>query len=235
MTKKTKKKVMGFLNNNKFLVVALVGLLVVGSSVSALTLGGTPQNSTESGDINVTNNNYTKPYTQSGMLGSAEMPDCDNAGHITGCPSTYGNVFAEGALEVDGLVYADAGITISGADARVASLIKTGAIATFTVTSTATAANVCDNPLWTVTPATSTPTITMPTTSTLFADCLTTNGDTISFNVKTITTSTIMAVGTGGNLDLDATATITADKSARVTVIRDSATSYLMQIDNFNS
>lgn len=126
------------------------------------------------------------------------------------------------------------GLTASG-DNRASSLIKTGSIATFTNTSTATAANVCDNPLWTVTPVTSTPTITLPATSTLFADCLTTNGDTVVFSVKTITTSTILVVGTGGNADLNSTLTITADKSAKITIIRDSATTYLMQVTNYNS
>ena len=120
-------------------------------------------------------------------------------------------------------------------DNRATSFVKTGAVASFTVSATASAANVCDNPLWAVSPPGAEQTITLPATTTLFADCLTTIGDTISFNVKAIATSTVMAVGSGGNLDLDSTATITADKSAKVTIIRDATATYLMQVDNYNS
>ena len=125
-------------------------------------------------------------------------------------------------------------VTVSG-DTRVQSFVQAGTIATFTVTSTATAANVCDNRHWIVTPVTSTPTITLPNTTTLFADCLTTNGDQITVSVETVTTSTILAAGTGGNADLSSTLTITADKSAFLRFIRNSATTYLLQVLNYNS
>ena len=146
----------------------------------------------------------------------------------------YGDIEIAGTQYNTGAMNLYGDLTSSG-DTRVDSLVKTGAIATFTATATASAANVCDNPLWAVSPSGAEPTITLPATTTLFADCLTTNGDSISFAVKTITTSTVLAVGGGGNLDLDSSATITADKSALVRIIRDSATTYLMQIDNYNS
>lgn len=123
-------------------------------------------------------------------------------------------------------------------DTRAASFVQTGSIATFTVTSTATAANVCNNPLWAVTPVTTTPTLTLPATSTLYADCLTTNGDFVDFAIKSINTSTILALGTGGNADVNSTSTdmtITPNKSFGLRLFRDSDTTYLLQVDNYNN
>mgnify|MGYP001617716259 FL=1 len=116
-----------------------------------------------------------------------------------------------------------------------APVVLTGSIATFTATSTATAAQVCDSSHWIVTPVTTTPTLTLPTTTTLFADCLTTNGDVVELSVASVTTSTILAVGTGGNADLASTLTIALDKSVKLRFIRDSATTYLLQVTNYGS
>jgi len=212
--KKQKSDSKSIQNKILFSLVALLGVIAIAGTVFAFA-----------GSVKVVvEGDYIEAQSSGmGMLGA-------DASHTSGAFDAAGGFLVNGTT----VISSDKGITATG-DVRVKTPVKTGAIATFTVTSTATAANVCDNPLWTVTPATGTPSITLPATTTLFADCLTTNGDTLSFNVKTITTSTILAVGGGGNLDLDATATITADKSAKVTIIRDSATTYLMQVDNYNS
>jgi hypothetical protein len=114
-------------------------------------------------------------------------------------------------------------------DTRAASLVRTGAIAAFTVTSTASASNVCDNPVWTVTPVTTTPTLTLPSTTTLFADCLSTNGDRITFSVYNLSaaTNTIFAVGAGGTLKWSlASSTINAGVNAEVIISRISSIAY---------
>jgi len=222
----TKKKLI-VRNRILFSFVGLLGVVALIGTVMAYsgTAGGVVENA---------NNVYfNTPVEPIGMIG----------GSLTSEPTylTYSDdyqavnsLYEYGDLEVAGTAYLTGAVQMDS-DVRIDSLVQTGAIATFTVSSTATAANVCDNPLWAVSPPGAEPTITLPATTTLFADCLTTNGDTLSFNVKAIATSTVLAVGGGGNLDLDATATITADKSAKVTIIRDSATTYLMQIDNYNS
>lgn len=129
-------------------------------------------------------------------------------------------------------------VTLTGVvgDARIASLVQTGSIATFTTTSAATAANVCNSRLFTTTGATTT-TVTLPATSTLFADCLTTNGDSVSFAVLNIsdTTSTIVAAGTGGTMLYESSLTIAAAKAAYITIVRDAATTYkalMVSLDN---
>ena len=222
----TKKKLV---MKNRILF-SLVGLLCIGGLVT----GVMAYSGTAGGVIEHADNVF---------IGSTNEPVGMVGGSLTSDPTylTYSDdyqavnsLYEYGDLEVAGTTYLTGAVQMDG-DARIDSLVQTGAIATFTVSSTATAANVCDNPLWAVSPPGAEPTITLPATTTLFADCLTTNGDILSFNVKAIATSTVLAVGGGGNLDLDSSATITADKSAKVTIIRDSATTYLMQIDNYNS
>ena len=141
-------------------------------------------------------------------------------------------------LEVKGPTHLAAlsttGDLTSTGDTRTASLVVTGAIATFTTTSAATAANVCDNTLWTITPAVSAATITLPATTTLFADCMTTNGDVKMVNILngSGTTSTVIAAGTGGTLLYSSSTTIAAGKGALLRVVRNSATTYTAGLVN---
>lgn len=221
-------KMKDFLNNNKMVFAVVATLLVVGGLRVVSAYSGAAQNVTESGDINVYNQVSSLGAASEEVLGSAEMPDCANNTRLGGCPTTFGNTFIDGSIEVDGVFYSDG-------DTRAQTLVEVGALATFTASSTATAAQVCNSPHWVVTPASSTPTITLPATTTLFADCLTTIGDTHTISVATLTTSTIIAIGTGGDLDLSTTATITANKSAIIRFIRLTATTYQAILINANS
>lgn len=142
------------------------------------------------------------------------------------------------AFTATGAITGTAGATLSGADARIASLIRTGSVATFATTSAATAANVCNNVLWSSTSnGSATTTITLPATTTLFADCLTTNGDSVSFTVinADATTSTILAAGTGGTMLYESSLTIAATKAAIVTIVRDAATTYKALMVSFDN
>jgi hypothetical protein len=152
-------------------------------------------------------------------MGSVET----NATNITNTSSLtkWQDGYFWGSLEV-------ASNFFSTGNFRAASLVQTGSVATFTVTSTATAANVCDNPLWTVTPVTGTTAITLPVTTTLFADCLTTNGDSITFTVLngSAVTSTFMVAGGGGTIVYSSSTTIAAGKAAIITVVRGATATY---------
>ena len=140
-----------------------------------------------------------------------------------------------GSMEaVDPKSLAGTGWTMS--EARLTSSVDAGVVATFTATTTASAANVCDSRLWTVTAGSTSASvpITLPATSTLFADCLTTNGDTVSFNVlnDSGTTSTVFAAGTGGTLTYSSTTTIAAGKTATFDLFRSSAIAYKVLMTN---
>ena len=111
----------------------------------------------------------------------------------------------EGALEVVGDVYFEGPVVSGGSVTSLTSV----------ATSTLTAAQVCDSSLLTIAPVTTTPTITFPPTSTLFADCLTSNGQVKDLTYKSITTSTIVAAGTGGTRGFSSSATVAAGKTER--------------------
>jgi hypothetical protein len=174
------------------------------------------------------------------VYGDEGSVEGQNIGAYTTAPTKLTDLNITNDLVVDGATTFTGASNSAGAASftgslRAAGFVQTGALATFTATSTATAANVCDSRHWVVTPASTTPTITMPGTSTLFADCLTTDGDVLEISVETVTTSTILAVGTGGNADLSSTLTISANKSAILRFIRNSATTYLLMVINANS
>jgi hypothetical protein len=119
--------------------------------------------------------------------------------------------------------------------ARIASLVKQGVIASFAATATSTAANVCDNTQWRVIASEAAPTIELPPTSTLFADCLTTAGDSVSFliNNGSLVTSTLITAGTGGTLLVSSSTTIPATDSASVIVERLDDVAYRALLTNF--
>jgi len=230
MTKKQLK------TKNRALMVAvgLLGTLAIGSGLVRAYSG--------SASVVVENVENMNISEQSGeVFGSVELPDCANSDYFTNCPSTKGNQFLEGGLEADAASYFDAtltigtGLTVTAGDTNVDNFVKGGDVAAATVTSTLTAANLCDSNLITVTPVTTTPTITLPATTTLFADCLTANYDDKVIVLESVNTSSIFAAGTGGTLDVSSSATLTADKSAILTIIRDSATTYRAILVNANS
>jgi hypothetical protein len=119
-------------------------------------------------------------------------------------------------------------------DTRLASMVQTGSVATVTVTTTLTAAQICDSTLIKGTAATGTPTYTLPPTSTLFADCLTANGDMkmLGYVNGSATTGTVFAAGTGGTLLYSSSLTVAAAKGAFLRIIRDSATTYTAVLIN---
>lgn len=145
----------------------------------------------------------------------------------------------------------DAGLAVNGTEAisslRGGSFTTLGASGTSTLfrtvfggvvtsltgvaTSSLTAAQVCDSSVLKITPVSTTPTLTLPSTSTLFVaasgGCLTSNGQYADLHYQALTTSTILAAGTGGTLLTNASATVALNKGAFIRFIRDSATTYL--------
>lgn len=125
------------------------------------------------------------------------------------------------------------GTLSSSVTTTLARLIPSGVVSSTTgvATSTLTASQICMNSLLKITPVSTTPTLTLPSTSTLFVaasgGCLTSNGQYIDLHYQALTTSTILAAGTGGTLLTNASATVGANKGAWIRFIRDSATTYL--------
>lgn len=156
------------------------------------------------------------------------------ASHLsqTPTPVAFRDVYANGNLEVDGTLYTDGAITAVG-DITAGRINQGGSVAALSVvTSTLTAANICDNSFLTLTPVTTTPTLTLPSTTTLFADCLAANGKFVDINIQAITTSSILAAGTGGTFINSSALTVAAAKGAVIRIIRTSATTYIAFLIN---
>jgi hypothetical protein len=113
-------------------------------------------------------------------------------------------------------------------------LVRAGDVTALTTTTALTAAQVCDSSILQVTTALGTSTITFPATTTLYADCLDTNGDskTLTFYNASAVTSTIIAAGSGGTAFYSSTLTISASDTATVEVVRQTANAYLLLVTN---
>jgi len=240
MTKRQKKKkAKNFLNFN--FAVIIIALLVVGSSVKAVASSGSFEDKVVAAVANQLVGKFM-PSGPAAIIGSAEMPDCDSTGHLTGCPTTVGDFYAEGAMEVNGIVYADAsitaatGLTVTAGDTNLDNLVYGGATTTWTVSTTIatgnffTAAQICDQAYIPIALGnTTTAALTLPNTTTLFADCLGTDGDmkeVVLRNTETASSSIIL-IGGGGTLhNASTSAYLLAGDTAEIKIIRDTATAY---------
>lgn len=114
---------------------------------------------------------------------------------------------------------------------RATTMVKQGSVTTKSTSSTLTAAEVCDSG---VIVGAANVVLTLPATTTLFADCLTTNGD--SINVPVGSGSAIagftLAAGDGGTLVYSASTTISATKGGLLNITRNAASSYIAMLFN---
>jgi hypothetical protein len=198
---------------NKILVgVAIVAALVVGLVIGKLT------------------------SSKSGILGAIESAPTYLNSSVTRQNDTYmyGDLEVKGATYFRSMASFVAPAQFTGGDITAGRIHPGGPIGALTglVTSTMTAANFCDNSLMTLSSVTTTPTLTLPSTTTLFADCLIVDGRSLDTIVMPITTSTIFAAGTGGTLLNSSSNTVAAGKAALIKIIRDSATTYKAFIVN---
>ena len=117
-------------------------------------------------------------------------------------------------------------ITASG-ETNLDSLIQGGDVTAITTSSAAytlTAANICDSSILNISPLGAELTVTLPSTTTLFADCLTANGDVKEIGLSINTTSTVFAVPAGNGIVASASTTFAGDTSGTMRVVRFSDT-----------
>ena len=106
---------------------------------------------------------------------------------------------------------------------------------TAVATSTLTAAQICGSSFISISPVSTTPTITLPSSSTLFASCLGIVGQTLDVNFRALTTSTILAAGAGGTIINSSALVVGANKGAILRFIHntnDLSGTYLVYLVN---
>lgn len=146
-----------------------------------------------------------------------------------------------------GAVVTSGTLTATTSDVRVKNPVQTGAVTNLASSSVATltAAQVCDSSViqkgdWTGN-ASSTAILNLPTAANLYADCLTTNGDTYTFTfrntaVAAASTTAIIANTSTTLVGIDANADVIAGANeAVIRLVRYSATELLAFIDEFTA
>lgn len=157
----------------------------------------------------------------------------------------------DGDAEVNGTLQVDSSFTLSG-ELQASTIISGGSVlststAATGVTDVLTAAQICDNSVILYTPnATGGVALTLPATSTLFADCLNTDGDSKSVLLKNVTSTAeadiILTAGTGNVLVGSPTTTaatqdnVEEDSYTRMIFTRlgDAVGNVLVELVNFN-
>lgn len=120
------------------------------------------------------------------------------------------------------------------ANTRASSFVETGSAVTINATTTLTAAQVCDSGviLGYSTDATNPLQITLPNSTTLFADCLSTIGDSTSlpFYNWSSATNTLIVVGGGGGASPSSTLTVLPSNLVELWLVRTSTAGYALQV-----
>ena len=164
---------------------------------------------------------YTVEHFQQGFyVGTGRQLSIDNAGLLT----TTGGITNTGATTLSGTLTATS-------DVRLKSSIETGAISTIVGggAGVITNAQACDGSLLNSTASTTAAsTLTLPVAENVFGDCLTTNGDSVTFFIRELSASTtVITAGSGSTtiaIDNGGTVTLGAVGSAKVTLTRFSDT-----------
>lgn len=170
-------------------------------------------------------------------------------GQGVGGPTTYSRTNLVGDLhsgmqgvrmisdgELVGPINTSEEVTLSG-DVRTTNLTRTGQISVSTST-TLTASEVCNNSTI-VSNVIASKTVTLPTATNLFADCLTSNGDRLDlmlYNVSSAASTTVIAAGASSTLkysNASSTATIPGGAGATVSLIRTAADAIIVMINTF--
>lgn len=155
----------------------------------------------------------------------------DSSGNL----AVPGSTTLTGSITSSGAGTLATGLTVTAGDTNVDNFVQGGDVTSITTSSatyTLTAANICDSSVIKFTPSGAITTVTLPATSTLFADCLTANGDYKDLSYASVSTSTVLAAGTGGTMTISSSSTVQAADTANLRVQRDTATSYLLMITN---
>jgi hypothetical protein len=118
------------------------------------------------------------------------------------------SLYEYGDLEVDGTTYLDGAVQLAStltvsAESQLSTVVSGGSVLTSSTPNNTvlTAAQVCDNSVILMSPGLLALNVTLPATSTLYADCLNTNGDSKELVIRntssTVNTEMTLVAGTG--------------------------------------
>lgn len=217
-------------NENKYLsmamtVVLTVVLVMVGvfAVLTMSRLANTEVKNTNGLGTGLTYNASTASYTDGADLRQNVQAMSEKMANV----SQYQILQADSNGEMQAVApSALAGTSWAFPEARVGSLVEEGGVVSLTASSTLTSAQVCDSGTISMTASGDEPTITLPATTTLFADCLTTNGDTLYLPIlnSSSVTTTLVEAGSGGTMF--STTTLGVSTGSVLAVVRDATATY---------
>jgi len=149
------------------------------------------------------------------------------------------DVYIDKTLEVNGATTHTGIVSMNASTNYVTGSIDQGtvsAISTSSAAYTLATTDLCGPNGVKFTPLGAITTVTLPATSTMLSTaCLSTVGNSYYVGFFAVGTSTVLAVPSGATLNYAASSTITANKAGILNIIRDSATTYAVQLLNFNN
>lgn len=209
--------------------------LVVGGGISlAKMFSGSAGNVIENAQVVNISNPSNPNVSQDGVAPSFGASSQSSPTYLTSydsytsMPSFY-LWNSAGGLEVAGATYLNTTTVGRLAQGGLATAL------TAVATSSLTAAQICNSSFISVTPVSTTPTITLPSTTTLFAACIGTAGQSIDVMYQAITTSSILAAGAGGTAINSSALTVAAGKAVILRFVHDTASAggtYIVAVIN---
>jgi len=227
-----KKKYFKISQRNLFIAsLAIMALLVGATAVRAAVSSNFWSELAEYAGITLGNNLSSQVNQEKVTLGSTDFTRNTQSMSYTDGGDWKQNLGAMSERMASGTQYQLLQANSVGVMQRVnglTSFVESGAVVSFTTTSAITAAQLCDSGVFTATIPLGAATLTLPATSTLFADCLATNGDSLSISIINLgtVTSTVIAAGTGGTLKVSSSTTILAGTQAYLDVVRTTDIAY---------
>ena len=220
---------------SKAIVLSAIALIVAGVGVTKLVKAYSASEAVSAPRVVI---EHVETYNEAPALVGQKLDDQNLGGtaydlqnfqavNIYGAASLYGATTFSGSLSLTGPLTSTASVTVGKFTAGGTAEAQTGV-----VTSTLSASSLCNDSFLSVTPVTTTPTLTLPSTTTLFASCLGTVGQYRDIVVQSKTTSTIWAAGAGGTIINASALTIAANKGAVLRIIRDTSLTYIVAFIN---
>jgi len=220
---------------SKALALGVLALIVAGTGVTKLVKAYSASESASAPRVVI---EHVDTYNEAPSLVGQKLDD-QTLGGVRYDQQDFQAVNIWGAARLAGATTISGNVTMTGSFSSTGAVtvgqFTTGGTAeaqTSVVTSTLAASSLCTDSFLSVTPATGTPTLTLPSTTTLFASCLGTVGQYRDIVVQSKTTSTIWAAGSGGTIINSSALTIAANKGAVLRIIRDTSLTYIVAFIN---
>lgn len=178
---------------------------------------------------------HLRKLTVNETLDASSTVTFSGALNVGGAFTQVGASTFTGAITSAG-TFTSNGSLISASSTRAATVVETGSVVTLSTTTVLTAAQICNAGAIVAQPGSDSGinafNVTMPNSSTLFADCMTTDGDVlrVPFVNQSALTGTLFIAGAGGPLQASSTLSAPLRTTRFLNLVRTSSIGYVLDI-----